>query len=179
MKNRFNVNEEEKNRIRLLHGMKVITEQPEEDEPIMPDEEVIDVEDSIVLPEVTLTPEQEEQEEQDVADEELTADEVEAVVNPEKEDTWLAEKWEDLTDEVRNIFSRLKIFRMCRGKNACYAFNKKSKRRKRRMLSRISINWPKIRFRLPWEVKKVLSDFKRKRRHEKSKRRWKRQHKLG
>ena len=56
---------------------------------------------------------------------------------------------------------------------------KKSKRRKRRMLSRISINWPKIRFRLPWEVKKVLSDFKRKRRHEKSKRRWKRQHKLG
>ena len=26
MKNRFNINEEEKNRIRLLHGMKVITE---------------------------------------------------------------------------------------------------------------------------------------------------------
>ena len=155
----------ELNRARQIMGLKLINEQ-EEEEVIVDDE--VDTTDQPSPDDEGV--EQEEQEDKDVADEELTDEEVAAVVDPEKEETWLAERWEDLTDEVRNIFSRNKKFFGCRGKGACPTFNKMSRRRKRRMISRITIQWPKIRFRIPWQVKNVFSEWKRKRAHNKMKR---------
>ena len=199
MRNRFNLSESEKNYIRGLHGINVITEQEEEGyvgggctedqlalgmEPIPgggcecpPGTEEDETGNCVDAgnEEGEVSPEQEEQEDKDVVDEELTDEEVAAVVDPEKEETWLAERWEDLTDAVRNIFSRNKKFFGCRGKGACPSFNKMSRRRKRRMISRITIQWPKIRFRLPWRVKNVFSEWKRKR----ARKRFKRQHKFG
>ena len=82
--------------------------------------------------------------ETDVDENELTDD----------EDSWVAERWEDLTDAVRNIFSRNKKFFGCRGKGTCPNFNRMNRRRKLRILTNLTIafpkfRWPKFRFRLP------------------------------
>jgi predicted ATP-grasp superfamily ATP-dependent carboligase len=125
MRNRFNINEEEKNRIRLLHGMSVITEQEEEALAVVDDEEV-DGDDELV--------------------DTITDEEVQAVENSEDEETWLAEKWEDLTDAVRNIFSKTRRFKLCRGRGSCMAFNSTPKQKLRRMLRRIRWQFPRIKW---------------------------------
>ena len=155
MNNRFKLNEEEKNRIRGLHGISVITEQEEEDLAVVDagDEEasVEDVEDADILVDDDL---------------EVVVDENEL---PDDEDSWVAERWEDLTDAVRNIFSRNKKFSICRGKGVCAPFNRMNRRRKLRILTNLTMafdnfNWPKFRFRLPSAVKYALYKFKRNRR---------------
>lgn len=133
MNNRFNVNEEEKNRIRGLHGINVINEQT------LPDD--VDTE------EVTSSLEEPVDAEPDV--EEIVGDEItdeEIVDVPDDEDSWLEERWEDLTDQVKNIFSRSKHFAGCSGRGSCPGFNKVSRRRKKRILRAISLSFPKIKW---------------------------------
>jgi hypothetical protein len=111
----------------------------------------------------------------DVDENELTDD----------EDSWVAERWEDLTDAVRNVFRRNKKFSGCKPtKSACPSFNGMNRRRKLRILSNLTkafpkFRWPKFRFRLP-DVNMALMMWKLKRRHKKSDRQWrkfKKQHK--
>ena len=129
MRNRFNLSESEKNYIRGLHGIGIITEQEEEDLA------VVDVEDT----------EAGGDEEVEVVDTITDAD-IEAVENPDDEGSWVAERWEDLTDAVKNIFSKTRNFRLCRGRGSCYAFNSTPKHKLRRMLRRIRWQFPRIKW---------------------------------
>ena len=143
MKNRFNLNEEEKNRIRGLHGINVINEQTPPDT----DEDVEGVEALASLEE----PEGNEPDVEEIVDDEITDEEIVDV--PDDEDSWLEEKWEDLTDALKNIFRRSKHFAGCSGRGSCPGFNKVSRRRKKRILRAISLNWPRIkwpRFVIQW-----------------------------
>jgi len=130
MKNRFNLTEEEKNHIRGLHGIQVINEQTTGTE---------DGEEAVVTADAQEVPDVEE-----IVDDEITAEEIVDV--PEDEDSWLEERWEDLTDAVRNIFTRSKHFAGCSGMSSCPAFNKVNRRRKKRILRAITLNWPKIKW---------------------------------
>ena len=158
----------ELNRSRELMGLKLINEQAPVDadgniiepNPLNPDEEVIaseeeasveEVEDADILVDDDL--------EEDVDENELADD----------EDSWVAERWEDLTDAVRNIFSRNKKFFGCRGKGACPDFNRMNRRRKLRILTNLTIafpkfRWPKFRFRLPRPIRYALNKWTSKRR---------------
>ena len=168
MNNRFNVNEEEKNRIRGLHGIQVINEQtPAETNSNEPDGGYLGegcTQDQIALGMEPIPgggcecpPGTEEDETGNCIEGEDTTEDVEEVggdeitdeeiVNvPDDEDSWLAERWEDLTDQVKNIFSRSKHFAGCSGRGSCPGFNKVSRRRKKRILRAISLNWPKIKW---------------------------------
>jgi len=126
MRNRFNLSESEKNYIRGLHGINVITEQEEEDLA------VVDVEAGA------------DEGVEEIVDDEITNEEIVDV--PEDEDSWLEERWEDLTDGVRNIFTRSKHFAGCSGMGSCPAFNKVNRRRKKRILRGISLSWPRLRW---------------------------------
>ena len=130
MKNRFNLTEEEKNHIRGLHGIQVINEQTTGTE---------DGEEAVVTADAQEVPDVEE-----IVDDEITAEEIVDV--PEDEDSWLEERWEDLTDGVRNIFTRSKHFAGCSGMGSCPAFNKVNRRRKKRILRGISLSWPRLRW---------------------------------
>ena len=143
MKNRFNLNEEEKNRIRGLHGINVINEQTVPD---IPDEEDIEVTASLEEPDpTTADPVDAEPETEEIVDDEITDEEIVDV--PEDEDSWLEERWEDLTDAVKNIFRRSKHFAGCKPRStSCPSFNKVSRNRKKRILRAISLNWPRIKW---------------------------------
>jgi len=146
----------ELNRSRELMGLKLINEQEEEE--VIVDDEV----DTTDQPSPDEEPSVEEVEDMDI----LVDDDIEADVDENEltddEDSWAAERWEDLTDAVRNIFSRNKKFSGCRGKGACPNFNRMNRRRKLRILSGLTtafpkFRWPKFRFRLPklsWRMKK-------------------------
>ena len=136
MRNRFKLNEEEKNRIRGLHGISVITEQDDASFEVV---NAVDDEEGVVTADTQGEPEVEE-----IVDDEITAEEIVDV--PEDEDSWLEERWEDLTDAVRNIFTRSKHFAGCSGMSSCPAFNKVNRRRKKRILRAITLNWPKIKW---------------------------------
>ena len=109
----------------------------------------------------------------------LVDDDLEADVDENEladdEDSWVAERWEDLTDAVRNIFSRNKKFFGCRGKGACPDFNRMNRRRKLRILTNLTIafpkfRWPKFRFRLPRPIRYALNKWtsnRRRKRHAK------------
>ena len=168
MRNRFKLNEEEKNRIRGLHGISLITEQPDEEgyvgegctdeqralglEPIpgggcgCPPNKSMDENGKCVEGADDTVDDVDD----DKMDEELTDEEIEAVENPEDEGTWVAERWEDLTDAVRNIFSKTRRFKACRGKGVCPAFNRTRGRKLRRILRKIRfwnprLKWPRIK----------------------------------
>ena len=81
---------------------------------------------------------------EEVVDDEITDEEI--VDAPEDEDSWLEERWEDLTDAVRNIFRRSKHFAGCSGPGSCPGFGKISRRRKKRILRAISLSWPRIKW---------------------------------
>ena len=130
MKNRFNLTEEEKNHIRGLYGIQVINEQTPGTE---------DGEEGVVTADAQGEPDVEE-----IVDDEITDEEIDDV--PDDEDSWLEERWEDLTDSVRRIFTRSKHFAGCSGKGSCPAFNNFNRRRKKRILRAISLNWPKIKW---------------------------------
>jgi len=137
MRNRFKLNEEEKNRIRGLHGISVITEQDDASFEVV---NAVDDEEGVVTADTQGEPEVEE-----IVDDEITAEEIVDV--PEDEDSWLEERWEDLSEVVRNIFRRSKAFAACKPSvTSCPAFNEVSRRRKKRILRGISLSWPKIKW---------------------------------
>lgn len=208
MRNRFNLSESEKNYIRGLHGIEVITEQGGEGtfnaedegyvgegcteaqlalgmEPIpgggcgCPPGTEEDENGKCVASEVE-NPEEEasvdESEDADIlVDDDLEVD-VDENELADDEDSWLAERWEDLTDAVRNIFSRNKKFAGCRRMDKCPDFNKMNRRRKLRILSNLTkafpkFRWPRFRFRLP-DINMALMMWKIKRRSRKNDRQW-------
>ena len=159
MRNRFNLNEEEKNRIRGLHGISLITEQPEPvEEPTFPDEEgnprpgdgcdAKNLCDDPNNPGECIECEDVEQGgdefDDEIIDDEITDEEI--VDAPEDEDSWLKERWEDLTDAVRNVFRRSKHFAGCSGPNSCPAWGKVDRKRRRKILRRIRFKFPKIKW---------------------------------
>ena len=81
---------------------------------------------------------------EEVVGDEITDEEIADV--PDDEDSWLEERWEDLTDAVKNIFSRRRPFAGCRTTTPCPDFNKVSRRRKKRILRSISLAWPRIKW---------------------------------
>ena len=87
---------------------------------------------------------QEEPEVEEIVDDEITDEEI--VDAPDDEDSWLEERWEDLTDAVKNIFRRSKHFAGCSGPGSCPGFGKISRRRKKRILRSISLAWPRIKW---------------------------------
>ena len=165
MRNRFNLNESEKNYIRGLHGIRVITEQEEEEEidyskligkgctqeelalglePIpgggcdCPPNKRMDEDGNCVIDEMLVD------EDDEIVDDEITDEEI--ADTPEDEDSWLEERWEDLTDAVKNIFSRARRFRNCKGMTKCPDFNSFNKKRKRKILRRIRWRFPRIKW---------------------------------
>ena len=142
----------ELNRAREMMGLEIINEQEEED--------VVVVDDDVETQETPEEEAKEDAEDAEIIDDEITDEVVQAIENPEDEDTWLEERWEDLTDAVKNIFSRAKLFRNCRGATKCPDFNSMRRRRKRRILSNIQFTWPRFKFRLPWQVRKFISKIK-------------------
>jgi len=167
MRNRFNLSESEKNYIRGLHGIRVITEQDddldyskligkgctEEElalglEPIpgggcgCPPNKFMENGKCVQGADDTA----DDVDDEEIIDDEMTDVELEDVENPEDEDSWLKERWEDLTDAVRNIFTKTRRFKRCRGKTSCAAWNRVDRNRKRRILRRISYSFPRIKW---------------------------------
>ena len=124
MKNRFNLTEEEKNYIRGLHGIGVITEQDDATAAVTPTEEK---EDSEI-----------------VADGELTDEDIADI--GDDEDSWLVERWEDLSEGLKKVFGNLKRFNMCRGKSTCASFNSTPRQRRQRMLRNLKNSFPRLRW---------------------------------
>ena len=161
----------ELNRARQIMGLKLINEQEEEE--VIVDDEV----DTTDQPSPEEGASGEEIEDVDIlVDDDIAAD-VDENELTDDEDSWVAERWEDLTDAVRNVFRRNKKFSGCKPtKSACPSFNGMNRRRKLRILSNLTkafptFRWPKFRFRLP-DVNMALMMWKLKRRHKKSDREW-------
>jgi len=123
MRNRFNLSESEKNYIRGLHGIGLITEQE--------DEEVIATTDEVG---------------DDTDVETITDEEIEAVENPEEESTWIAETWDDLTDAVKKLFSKNRKLRRCYKSTACPEFANMDRNGKVKLLRRLKFRFPKLRW---------------------------------
>ena len=157
----------ELNRSRELMGLKLINEQEEEELAVV-DDEVVDGEG------VEEEASDEEIEDVDI----LVDDDIETDVDENEltddEDSWVAERWEDLTDAVRNVFSRNKKFAGCRKNSVCPDFNRMNRKRKLRILSNLTkafpkFKWPRFSFRLPdvnmallmWKIRRVNRKSKR------------------
>ena len=82
MKNRFNLNEEEKNRIRGLHGINIITEQEVDDEIITEDM---------------------------MAD--MDASEIDLESVSEKQEDWMGSDWDDLDENIQNAYRQHEEFK--------------------------------------------------------------------
>ena len=82
MKNRFNLNEEEKNRIRGLHGINIITEQEVDDEIITEDM---------------------------MAD--MDASEIDLERVSEKQEDWMGSDWDDLEESIQNAYRQDEEFK--------------------------------------------------------------------
>ena len=70
---------------------------------------------------------------------------------PDDEDSWLKEKWEDLTDDVKKVWSN--IFTNCTPKSGCPAFDRTPRQKLKSKLRRLTRKFPKLRLWPKWAVR--------------------------
>tara|TARA_R100001463_G_scaffold12745_12_gene34361 strand:- start:873 stop:1427 length:555 start_codon:yes stop_codon:yes gene_type:complete len=70
---------------------------------------------------------------------------------PDDEDSWFEEKWEDLTDDVKEVWS--KIFTNCTPKSGCPAFDRTPRQKLKSKLRRLTSRFPKLRLWPKWAVR--------------------------
>ena len=70
---------------------------------------------------------------------------------PDDEDSWLKEKWEDLIDDVKKVWSN--VFTNCTPKSGCPAFDRTPRQKLKSKLRSLTRKFPKLRLWPKWAVR--------------------------
>ena len=93
-----------------------------------------------------------EQESGDIEDDKIANELEQDLKNtPDDEDSWLKEKWEDLTDDVKKVWSN--IFTNCTPKSGCPAFDRTPRQKLKSKLRSLTRRFPKLRLWPKWAVR--------------------------